>query len=141
MWHFISLQPTHSYCRRFPTHSANYYGSVYVKLKKSLLKKRTKIFVTRQVESTSSRNRQFTFLISRSFLVSVFVRFEHHNSRKIFESSQQKKSMFMHLFFNLDEKLNKINDLQNKLFFDNVLLYKKRNKNSDLVQTVTKKLQ
>ena len=49
--------------------------------------------------------------------------------------------MFMHLFFNLDEKLNKINDLQNKLFFDNVLLYKKRNENSDLALTVTKKLQ
>ena len=47
----------------------------------------------------------------------------------------------MHLFFNLNEKLNKINDLQNKLFFDNVLLCKKRSKNNDLVQTVTKKLQ
>ena len=54
----------------------------YVKLKKSSLKKRTKIFVNRQVESTSGRNCQFTFLISRSFLVSVFVRFEQHNSRK-----------------------------------------------------------
>ncbi len=47
----------------------------------------------------------------------------------------------MHIFFNLNEKLNKINDLQNKLFFDNVLLCKKRSKNNDLVQTVTKKLQ
>ena len=47
----------------------------------------------------------------------------------------------MHLFLNLNEKLNKINDLQNKLFFDNVLLYKKRSKNNNLVQTVTKKLQ
>ena len=47
----------------------------------------------------------------------------------------------MHLFFEADKKLNKINDLHNKLYFDNVLLCKKRSKNNDLVQTVTKKLQ
>jgi len=47
----------------------------------------------------------------------------------------------VHLFLNLDEKLNKINDLQNKLFFDNVLLCKKRNENNDLRYIVAKSLQ
>ena len=49
--------------------------------------------------------------------------------------------IFVHLFFNLDEKLNKINDLQNKLFFDNVLLCKKCNENNNLRYIVAKSLQ
>jgi len=109
-------------------------------IKKSL-NRQVKNFVNRQSQIyIKSRASIYVFNLPKHFALSV--RFDLNNTTLAkFSNRVNKKNHFVHLFFNLDEKLNKINDLRNKLFFDNVLLCKKRSKNNDLVQTVTKKLQ
>ena len=68
---YVSLQPT-PYCRRTPTHSENYQSSIYVKLKKSSLKKRTKISSSRQVRIyIKSRASIYVFNLPKHFALSV----------------------------------------------------------------------
>ena len=79
--------------------------------------------------STSGRDFQFTFLICLSIFVSVFVRFE---LPELWTKKTEKKSIFL------------LNHWKTRIFYfklmaNNVLLYKKHNKNNALAISVVKK--
>ena len=108
MWHFISLQPTHSYCRRFPTHSANYYGSVYVNRQNQLIKKslnrQVKNFVNRQSQIyIKLRVSIYVFNLPKHFTLSV--RFDLNTTTLAkFSELVNKKNQCLCIFFSISMK-------------------------------------